>query len=268
MPLDPVHTWQAVVKELDQAKAERPGSVNLANTCARVLRDTLRSGSLTAGERLPSEDDLALILRVSRATVREALRTLEAEGLIARRHGIGTVVLAEPIRKDLSLNFGITAMIQNAGFKEQIEELEVREEVPPQSICDALGICHRHTVLTLDRVRAVDGRRIVWSVDYLPCDVQVADSLKVFASSEQGGTSIYDFLSVKLDISVVRGLAHLRAISAGARIAEKLCIKRGGAIMEMTQTDYDRAGSPVLYSQEWHVPDAVEFLIERSGPFK
>jgi DNA-binding GntR family transcriptional regulator len=268
MPLDPVETWQAVVKELEQAKGERPSSVNLANVCTRVLRDTLRGGSLTAGEKLPSEDDLARILRVSRATVREALRTLEAEGLIARRHGIGTVVLAEPIRKDLSLNFGLTAMIQNAGFKEQIEEVEVRKEIPPQPICDALAIGHRRTVLALDRVRAVDGRRIVWSVDYLPCDVRVADSLEAFVSSDQGSRSIYDFLSVKLGVAVVRGLAHLRAISAGARVAEKLRIKRGGAIMEMTQTDFERGGLPVLYSQEWHLPDAVEFLIERSGPFK
>lgn len=51
------------------------------------LREILLSGRVVVGDRLPSERELSRILSVSRTTVREALRTLEANGLVAIRLG-------------------------------------------------------------------------------------------------------------------------------------------------------------------------------------
>lgn len=56
---------------------------------ARQIRDAILEGRLTEGEMLPSEKDLMQQLDLSRATVREGLRLLEAEGLITTRPGRG-----------------------------------------------------------------------------------------------------------------------------------------------------------------------------------
>ena len=50
-------------------------------------------GSTPAGEKLKSEPELAASLGVSRATLREAMRSFEGQGLIRRRQGVGTFVL-------------------------------------------------------------------------------------------------------------------------------------------------------------------------------
>lgn len=62
------------------------------------LKEAIDAGALRAGDRLPSERDLAEQFRVSRASVREALRVLEALGLVGTRRGAdhGAVLLSEP----------------------------------------------------------------------------------------------------------------------------------------------------------------------------
>lgn len=59
---------------------------------AAHFEQLITSGALTAGQRLPSERDLADQMRVSRATIRQAMFELEGKNLVTRRHGSGSVV--------------------------------------------------------------------------------------------------------------------------------------------------------------------------------
>ncbi len=267
MPLDHDAIWAATLEELEPTPDRQLSSRTLSEVCTRVLRGVLRSGAVKPGEKLPSEPELGEIFRVSRATIREALRTLERERLISRRRGIGTVVLPELIRKDLSLNFGITTMMLNAGQHEKIEEIEVGTEEAEEVVASALRLEMGDKVLKLDRVRVVEERPIVWSVDWLPGELLPYKTLERFALGEFGSTSLYDFLKYEVSRPVVRGIADLRAILATSNIANKLRIRRGRAVMEMTQTDFDRMDQPVLHSVEYHLPEAVQFHIQRLGPF-
>lgn len=63
---------------------------------AEALRSQISDGTLGPGARLPSERDIADKYRLSRNTVREALRQLETVGLVYRRPGSGTYVSDEP----------------------------------------------------------------------------------------------------------------------------------------------------------------------------
>lgn len=67
---------------------------NISAEIASFLERSIRSGEYAAGERLPPERTLAERFRVSRTTVREALKFLENRRLIIRRRGAGTIVLA------------------------------------------------------------------------------------------------------------------------------------------------------------------------------
>lgn len=61
----------------------------------RVLLEDIASGSLTPGDRLPRETDLATQFGVSRGVVRECLRGLEERGMIVVRQGSGARVTEE-----------------------------------------------------------------------------------------------------------------------------------------------------------------------------
>jgi DNA-binding FadR family transcriptional regulator len=64
---------------------------------AERLAADIRSGLLAPGERLPSERDLARTLEVSRASVREAIASLQLQGVVETRPGAGTFVSAETV---------------------------------------------------------------------------------------------------------------------------------------------------------------------------
>jgi Xaa-Pro aminopeptidase/DNA-binding FadR family transcriptional regulator len=64
----------------------------LSDEVAQLLLERIREGRLTPGARLPAERRLAKTLGVSPPTIREALRTLEAMGVVAIQHGRGSFV--------------------------------------------------------------------------------------------------------------------------------------------------------------------------------
>jgi GntR family transcriptional repressor for pyruvate dehydrogenase complex len=61
------------------------------------IHELIRQGRLKAGDQLPSERELAETFKVSRTSVREALRTLETKGLIISRTGMGNFITELPI---------------------------------------------------------------------------------------------------------------------------------------------------------------------------
>jgi DNA-binding FadR family transcriptional regulator len=63
---------------------------------AARLRQAVRDGVYVEGERLPPERSLAQAFGASRSTLREALRVLETDGMVARRVGSGTFVVWRP----------------------------------------------------------------------------------------------------------------------------------------------------------------------------
>ena len=86
---------------------------NLAQQTAERLysRIVLEKG-LTAGEKLPNEVELARELGVSRATLREAIRTLTAQGVLEVRRGKGTFVAQQVAEMD---DFGFSRLEQIRG---------------------------------------------------------------------------------------------------------------------------------------------------------
>ena len=110
---------------LKSAKFERKTLTEIAH---QELRKAITGGTFRPGSQLPTEAELCEMLGVSRTVVREALRVLEDDGLVARRHGVGTFVRNHPILKNLNFNFGITEMIESAGSQPGTSHLAIKKE--------------------------------------------------------------------------------------------------------------------------------------------
>src|SRR5688572_6469253 len=146
------------------AKSERKTLTEIAQ---QELRQAITGGRFQPGSQLPTEAELCEVLGVSRTVVREALRVLEDDGLVARCHGVGTFVRNHSIIKNLNFNFGITEMIESAGLQSGTSYLGIKKETADEEKARQLSVPLGTPVITVERVRTADGRPVVYSFDTL-----------------------------------------------------------------------------------------------------
>jgi GntR family transcriptional regulator len=243
-------------------KLTRPTYDTLANGTASILRSAIQQGKYPPGSQLPTELDLIDMLGVSRTTVREALRSLEQQGLIIRRRGLGTFVPETPIVKDLSFNFGLTEMISQAGFTPGSENDIMRIEKASTSVALALNIEEGKEVLVIDRVRTANGVPVVWSIDILPDRVFGG---KYPENIEFISQSVYQYLQDVLNVNIAYGEATIHSVPATKEIAAKLRTRSHEPLLLIVQTDFNDEDLPIIYSIEYHLPDKITFKLRRKG---
>lgn len=244
---------------LRSAKSVRKTLTEIAQ---QELRQAIADGTFRPGSQLPTETELCEMLSVSRTVVREALRVLEDEGLITRRHGVGTFVRNHPILKNLNFNFGITEMIQSAGLTPGTSYFAIHKELADEEKAEQLRVELGIPLITIERVRTADGRPVVYSLDTV---TEALIQQAGFDLQRLRTESIYSILQTTLGQAVEYGLARLRPIMAPHHVAEKLHLLPNALTLYIVQTDYSSGDIPVVYSCEYHLPDAFDFLVWRRG---
>ena len=216
------------------------------------------------GSQLPPEPELAAELGVSRATLREALRSLEDEGLVRRTRGAGTFVADRPrVANNLDANFGVTDAIRASGMEPGTLHGSVRLEAASADEAERLDLAPGEDVVVVDRVRTANGRPVVYSRDILAAQL-TGDDPGLLHRLER--TSIYEVLERELGVVIHHGLATFRPTRADGHLASRLAVAKGTLLLYIRQVDFDEQGRPVVSSHEHHLADAFEFSVVRRGP--
>jgi GntR family transcriptional regulator len=112
--------------------------------------------TLPAGERLPSEPQLAKDFRVSRFTVAKAVEQLVKDGLIVRKQGSGTFVAEAPLRRQPGYLLSFTEAVVAAGHRATHKVLAFR----PVEWSPGLPYSPETPLILFDRLRFVDGMAV------------------------------------------------------------------------------------------------------------
>ena len=236
-----------------------PGRTLLADRLRDVLLEEIVNSRWPPGTKLPTEGQLAERFGVSRATVRDAVSALIEAGYVVRRRGSGSYVTERrrmPHGLDSTLSY--RAMIENAGFRAGLHVVEAVLE--PCAVDDgSLRLRPGDTVLAVERVRTADDRPVIYSRDRIPArllrpglDLRALDP-SLFALLRSSGHE------------ADHATATLRAVASTDRVAKMLGIRRGKPLLFIEEIDYDREGTPVMVSREWHVSGAFDVRINRTA---
>jgi GntR family transcriptional regulator len=221
------------------------------------LADAIATGRLAPGDRLPTEQDLAAWLGVSRMTLRHALAELAQRGLVIRAVGrSGGTFVAEPkVEQDLTVLAGFSEQLRRHGLVAGARVLTATEIKASPAASAALEINVGAPVYEVRRLRLAGGQPILIEYSLFP-----AERCPGLLSHRLDG-SIYELLEEKYGQRPHRARETLEPVLAGVREAEALGVAEGAPLMLVERTAYARSGLPLEFARDLFRGDRTKVVV-------
>jgi GntR family transcriptional regulator len=217
-------------------------------------------GQIEPGGKLPSEPELAMRMGVSRATLREAMRTFDEQGLIRRRQGVGTFVVRHSHILDTGMEVleSIESIAARIGLQVSMGMLEIKRSTADAENAELLHVSAGTPVVQLSRVINAEERPVAYLVDLLPEEVLPANGLK------EGFTgSVLDWLLRHGSPQLDHSKTEIQAVAAPSEIARALQIQRGDVLLKLIANLYTASGELVDHSSSFFLPGYFRFHVVR-----
>ena len=218
-----------------------------AKTIRSQLLSAMRSGEYADCARLPRESVLAEKLGISRTQLRDILASLEREGFITRRHGVGTIinrhVLNAQTRMDIEVEF--LDMIRQNGHEAAVAYVRVSDGTADKRIAQQLQIPEGTPIIRVARLCTADGRPAIYCEDVVEKALARGNyTIKDFK------LPIFHFLQRFCGVNPYMDLTDVRPTVADAALSEVFQVPVGSPLLNMEEVDFDIDGKPVFCSSE------------------
>jgi GntR family transcriptional regulator len=215
----------------------------------------IRSGSLKAGELLPSEHVIATRFRVSRMTVRQALKSLCELGVANTQIGKGTFVTGVKLEKSFRRVLSFSEEMQERGARPGARTLAFAVVRPDRETSEALQLSRGEKVVSLRRIRLANSLAMGIERSCLPLRL-CPDLLKTFDT----GTSLYKALAGHYGIEMAVADEVVEAGPANTEEARLLGISPGSTVFYLTRTSFIQSGQPVEFVKSVYRADRYKIV--------
>jgi GntR family transcriptional regulator len=221
----------------------------------KLVRDAVDAGDLQVGDTIPSERDVAVMLDVSRVTVRTAFTELVAEGVLLQRRGSGTYVNGAALRieQPLSRLTSFTQDMELRGLKTDADWLDRSVRLPTPEEALKLSISPSEYVSRFHRLRRANGEPMAIELAIIPH--------KFISNPEKVTGSLYNALDA-LGVKPVRALQRLQATALSMHDARLLGMSIGSPALFIERISYLPDGRIVEFTRCHYRGDGYDFVAE------
>ena len=227
-----------------------------------TLRRRLLEGEFAPDSPLPSEHQLAADFKVSRVTIRRTLARLEDEGLVLRRHGIGT------FPGDLAAKSGSAAPIGSLrerlvgpdSERRNLRLLSFARVAPPPRL-QVAGLRFGRKVLRIQRLSLHGSRPTHLVTSHVP-----GDFAALLQRDRLGNQTVLELLEAA-GIRIGEAEVTITAAAADVVVAERLAVPVGAPVLVAMRLTRDTSGRPVEYFEGISRPDeySFQFVVAKPG---
>lgn len=219
-----------------------------------LLRKLISAPEYQNGTFLPKEVELANRLGVSRNTIRQATNKLEYEGLLARKKGVGTKVAQRQLSTSLQDWQSFTKEMSKRGIATMNLLLTLGTAKADEKMASFFNIPINTPLCKLSKLKGVEGEPIVYFESYFHPRITLSDT-------DDLNRPLYELLSEKFDIIVVRSSEHISAMAAGG-VAKKLGVDAKFPVLFRERFVYDPGDRPIEYNVGYYRSDKFTYSIE------
>lgn len=245
------------------------GAMTSENSSERSTYQRLQSDlkgmidNLESGTKLPAEPDLAQKLGVSRATLREAMRIFESQGLLRRKQGLGTFVTkpTKVIETGLEVLESIETLAEKIGLDVSMANLNISNGKATKKEAEKLNLEVGSPIISITRVIQTDQSPAAYLVDVLP--ESIIDPNRI---EDRFTGSVLDMLIQIGKPSLSVSKTEISAIHAQSNVAKALHVQRGDTLLLLSGVLFDIEGKPVDFSYTYLLPGYFRLhLIRKVG---
>lgn len=219
----------------------------------------IRENNLKRNDQLPSEASISKQLGVSRNTLREAYISLENEGIIVRRHGVGTFVSHPNLIQDSLNEFSpFASIIREGGYEPVFETLSMEFEQVDPEVCALFGVALSHKIRRIKRLVKANHQVVIYVDDYISPDVEETD-----LDWDSFNGNMVQLLAGSLPTPLHQIQSRIRAAGLNEEISQYFELSAGTPILSVRSTIYTVDNKPVTYSKVIFNSNIVEMNIVR-----
>jgi Transcriptional regulators len=182
----------------------------------------IESGILKPGEKIPSENEIVEMYKISRPTVRQALAALTNEGYLIKLQGLGTYVQEKRISNNIfqrMTSFTTEMLAQGIEFTTKVLNMEIQH--PSDLICEKLSLQPSDLILYLERIRFIKDMPIYFSQTHLA--YKFCSGLE---NEDLEHKSLYSLLTKEYGCELNKARILFKAIAANSYEAKILGVKK------------------------------------------
>ncbi|WP_194894792.1 GntR family transcriptional regulator [Catenulispora pinisilvae] len=222
------------------------------------LRKAVLDGVHPLGAKLPSEHEIAEEYGVSRSTVRRAFALLTEEGVIASHQGARRTVLARPREQNFAELRSFSRWARLIGEVPSGRTVSLERATADEREAEKLGLAIGDPLFRLTRVRLLSGRPVM-----IERTAYVERVGTLLATVDLGRESICDALEL-FGIFFEHAEHAIDAINADPADAALLETAVGTALLREHRRTTDPSGSPLEWSDDRYLGDAMAFIVRNS----
>lgn len=245
--------------DLPAAALDRHSVVPLYYQIQQRLLQQIRSGTLKAGQPVPSEQEISSRMGVSRMTARQALKSLCSLGVAYSQRGKGTFVSRFKLEKSFRQVLSFSEEMSARGSRPRSKVLEFRRIEPDSQIAEALHALAGDEILLVRRVRMADSAPLCVESTHIS-----ARLCPTFRQEFDPRGSLYRFLAEHCNVQIDFADEVAEASVASSEEARLLRIRKNAPVFRFTRTAYMQSGEPVEFVRSVYRGDRCKIVTRLS----
>lgn len=219
------------------------------------LREEISNGLYEPGQKIPSEDELANQYGVSRMTVRQGISDLIDEGILYRRHGVGTFVTQVQVERDHTRLSNFFENARAKGINPSSEVLKVEVVAAKLKVAKSLALMEGEPVICIMTLRSANGEPVTIHEAFVPYKL-----FSPFLKEDLSTRHLWDFME-KYGYRVKRAVQKLEAREAEEDLAALLKMDVGAPILYKERTVFAEDGTPVEFTYCYNRGDRYSLTV-------